>query len=234
MGALSISSGRFTSGQPDLWYVPRIRQAIYPLVIFQTGGSDTAATSNILGARPTLAELVRCGFCVVQPAAGPWGAATAMARMDDALTWGRANLGCTANPPVVIGTSNGGVASLQYARQHDVAACVTFIAPVDVNYIRDNDLVSARATIDAAWGVVYPAALPAHADIITDGASYTPSKLQAWTSSNDVLNDPTSTQQAFFQGIGADWHNLGAVGHDYASMDTVDPSVVRDFVLARV
>lgn len=237
MAATSVGSARFTAAQPDLWYRPRIWAALYPLVVFQTGGTDTAATTGMTGARPSLDALVTQGFSVVMPAAGSWGNATAMTRMSDAITWGRANLPCTTDPPVVIGISNGGVATLQYARQNDVTAAVTFIAPLDLNYLRDNDIASTRAGIDTAFGVTWSSpgveALPAHADLLTDSDSYVGLPLQMWTSSDDPLNNPAATQASWAASVGADWHNLGAVGHSYASMNGVDPAAVVAFIEAR-
>lgn len=234
MGSYSVALARMTSGQPDAWYIPRIRAATRPLVVYMCGAGDTPL-SGLNGARPLLAEIVKAGYCVVQPSTSPlFGNAVAMARIADAITWGQANLPCTNGTPAFVGISNGGICSLQYARQNPAACAVTVIAPVDIEFIRTGDLLAQRANIDAAWGVTYPAALPTHGDILTDKAAYVGLPIQMWVSSNDGLDNPAvgHTQHEFATFVGADYHSAGAVGHADSSWSGVDVGTVMAFVKA--
>lgn len=238
MSSKTYGLGRFTAAEYDLDYNPRVFNKKYPLVVFMAGGSDTPVSAPLGGAIPAMDALVDAGFVVVQPSVGTGGAAygnaTAMARVNAAKAYAQARLGCRDGRIVVSGTSNGGITALQYTRQYDVAATVTFIAPIDLYYMRDNNISGTAAGINTAAGVTGTDPFPAHFDLWTDAASYAGKPILQYSSSNDPLRNPANTQQAWAAAVGAEWHDLGATGHDYNSMGTVVPADVVEFVLDNI
>lgn len=239
MTAFSGSSARFTAAQPDGYYVPRVYAKTRPLIVYMPGNGIMPQQGG-LSAASLLNALVAQGYCVVAPnVTDLFGNATAMTRISDAITWGRANLPCTTGPVAIVGASNGAIAGIQYLRQNPtlVAAVVTLICPVDLNNIRVNDISSLRASIDTAWGVTYPAALPAHADPLTDVAAYAAvgAKVQQWISTNDPLDNATTghTETGFAANIGAEAHSAGAVGHAETSWTGLDIPTAVQFIASR-
>lgn len=218
-----------------------------PPVLFLTGGGTKAdVTPTTVGATRILDALndSPLGLSIGQPNV-PWalggpgttgsppgtpGTGTATTphytlavtedAIDDACAWMRANLGCTADPPILIGMSNGWVCAITYARDHPVSGVVGFLT---VTAGKDGYDDAALQTsygihdrITEAWntnGVAYPS--DGKYSPFNDIANYPDlkGKIQAWYSCNDPLL--ASQQMSFLQRppIWAEMHNLGDYGH---------------------
>lgn len=97
---------------------------------------------------------------------------TAMARMDSAYTLLRNTV--TPQPVKVhlVATSMGFSLITRWAGMNPgkVASITGFIPLSSIINTYVNNIAGLRAVIEAAWGVVYPAALPANADLVTTWA----------------------------------------------------------------
>jgi hypothetical protein len=254
-GASSGQTGRFTPGQPDGLDCPSTGSNTLPNgqkynpgrppMIWTTGGGTPANNDPAKVGMDRILEYL-CedrGYSWCQPNV-PWllGNPTATDRIDDAVTWARANLGATDDPPILMGMSNGWVCAIVYARQFDVAGVVGLLpvtAGVD-GYVnpRDDPVINGfgiRGHVEDAWGVTYPT-MPQDGPILSGSASP-----MRWSPYDDALagNYPTrlfgkvqmhysccdplyaSEQMAFGQMIRAELHNVGATGH----LGTFDPSL---------
>ena len=229
----SLSSGRFTSGVVDGFIAPRIRRD-KPLVVACHGAGITVTAAGWLEVSELyiVEALAAAGYPVVIPTLTDlWGNATATNRVADAITWGRANLGGNNDPVVGLGGSAGMISVLH---AHDITpmACAVGIIPaLDMENLRDTDAVGVRSEIDTAWGVTYPAALPAGANPAENTSNYTDLPMQLHYSTTDAVTLPISTTD-FATATGAELVDLGTNGHTEASVAAVDHDAVVDFVLA--
>lgn len=226
----SLAEGRFTPGQRDAIVAPRVH-GTRQVAVYLNGANGTASEAVGGDGLPAVGglnwRLARDGLLVVAPTVTQtWGNATAMSRIDQAVTYARANLGGSAAPPVMVGGSHGATGGLLYAASHEVAAVVGFIPAVDVAFIRDNDLLGQRATIDAAWGVTHPQALPADAIVLGKDPGC---PVQLWYSTDD----PISTGVVdYATSVNADLHSLGALGHTDAAIAAIDTDQMLAFIAA--
>lgn len=225
----SVSSGRFTSGQQDLYIEGRYRITRRP-VVYCHGASGSGYPTANTSVDPIIKAIAREGFTVLVPyIALLWSNATKDTRIADALTWGRANLACSSADPLVVGVSMGGGAALHYAANHATAGVVGIIPAIDYQAIRVADTSGLRAGIDTAAGVTYPAALPAGFNPSTLTASLTTTPIQLWTASNDAVSANAAT---FATAVGADLHDVGALGHTDAAIAAADIPTIISFLAA--
>jgi alpha-beta hydrolase superfamily lysophospholipase len=126
---------------------------------------------------------------------------------------------------VLIGSSMGATAALTWAANHraDTACVVGWIPAVDLQAIRVADTGGLRASIDTAYGVTYPASLPAGTDPAT--LDYDGLPIQLWTASDDEVSVNA-------QDIATDHHDLGALDHTSAAVAAVDLADVHAFISA--
>ena len=235
----SVGVGRFTASTTDAYYLPSQRLDKAPVVFCHPTGTTTVSyagndLANWSGIRRILRRVAGMGHVVVCPtAANLWGNTTGRARITDALTYARSTLGASSAPAVLIGASQGGLAALSWAMNNpaDTACVVGLIGAVDLNDIRDDDDAGQRAAIDAAYGVTYPAALPAGVNPAGRASEFTTIPTQWWYANNDALVDsPTVT--TFAATAGTDLHDLGALGHTDAAILAVDLDNLAEFVAA--
>lgn len=158
-----------------------------------------------------------------------WGNATADTRIDAALAWLRANTTATSDPPLLVGASEGACDALTYASDHPVAGVIGIIPAIDIQAMRVADTLGLRAAIDAAWGVTYPAALPAGANPATLTAALSSVPQQHWYASNDTVS---ANIAAYAAAVGADLRNVGALGHTDAAIAAVAATDVLTFINA--
>lgn len=232
-GAASLGADRFTTLASDLVWTPRVQGGpARPPVVFLGGlngnPEDVLADQNSRLASP----LVEAGFTVVVSDTDAfWGNEVGAARVMSAISYARLNLGCSYDPVVLIGGSMGGGSALLWAAQNPslVSCVVAFIPAIDYQALRvNNPLFNVRGSLDTAWGVTYPAALPTGSDPATRPNDLKYTKVQTWTASDD----PISINHATFEAtVGAETHDLGALGHSTAAVMAVDPAVVKTFVL---
>lgn len=239
-GLNTPSSGSNMFG--SLFYNPGL-----PPIIFLTGGGTKADTSPTGAGMTRILDKLNdspAGYSIAQPSvrwalggpgttgspAGTPGTGTATSpnytlaitedAIDNACAWMRTNLGCTNDPPIIIGVSNGWVCAIIYARDNPVSGIVGMLTVTAGKDGYDDAALQSsygiHDRIKEAWntnGVAYP----------TDG-KYSPfddianypdlrGKVQAWFSANDPLLAPQ--QSSFLQRppIFAEMHNLGDYGH---------------------
>lgn len=229
----SLSTGRFTAALSDIVQDPHWR-VTRPLAVYCHGGTADATQAAGIGLAAVpgiLAPITRMLHPVVAPSLGSahWGNATARTRIGDAITWGTANRN-VAGPVVLVGTSMGVTAALNYAADNPGAvACVVGIIPaIDLQAIRVADTNGARAGIDTAYGVVYPAALPTGSNPAARTAELD-IPIQLWTASDDAVS---ANAPAFATATGAVVNDVGALGHDNDAVAAVDPNIVAAFIAA--
>lgn len=225
----SLSVGRATSGQRDAVVATRVHRATRPVIYLAGVASDAGEavpTSVVASVAPLLRYLVaEIPLNVIAPTVtATWGNATTTSRIDDVLAWARATGVATDEPPILIGASHGGACALTYARTHEVACVVGLIPAVDLEAIRVSNTLSLRASIDAAWGVTYPAALPAGADPSQNDPGC---PVQIWYATDDAVSENVVS---YASAISADLHSVGALGHSDAAIAAVDEQEVLAFV----
>lgn len=227
MGAESTAFGRMTAGQYDRYFLPRINKDSPPLV-FMTGGGGTALDDTTSATHIVDAALA-LGYKVVMPSVPNLaGNATADARIDAAINYARTQLGANAQPPVLMGVSNGANCSLLYAVNHPTKAVVGVLPPVDIQYIYVNNVMGFRTTIiEPAWGIVYPQPLPveASASLNTAALSFVPQQL--WYATDDAVSTNIVPYAAATL---ADLRSVGALGHTDAAVLAVQAAQVSRFL----
>jgi pimeloyl-ACP methyl ester carboxylesterase len=97
---------------------------------------------------------------------------TAMTRIGQARTYLAAASGCSNAKILLVGASMGAALALRYAGENpaQVAGVVGIIPLVNIDAIYQANTLGLRAAIGTAWGVVYPAALPANANLTVKAA----------------------------------------------------------------
>lgn len=233
-----LSLGRFTAAVGDASLVRRHQLAAPPVIYCHGAGSSALMAAQMLGSggydgiRAVSLAACDAGFPVVAPTTPDlWGNSTAMTRLSAALTWARAN-GASPAPAVVIGASMGAATALRWAYTHpEDCACVIGIIPaLDVTWVRDNDPegIEVTAAVNTAWGTVGTDPLPAGADPALFAAELD-LPVQLWTASDDDVSHGHAT---FTATTGAEWHDLGALGHTTTAVAAVTPATVVSFIQA--
>jgi alpha-beta hydrolase superfamily lysophospholipase len=134
----------------------------------------------------------------------------------------------------VIGWSHGASVAIQYAAANPTTVkwMVLGIPALDLQYLRVTDtvegIVGLRASIDAAWSVTYPAALPANASPMDRAAGLSGVPALMFTASDDDISTNHATWRSAH---GNTTHvNLGALGHTLAALLAIDTDTVVNFV----
>lgn len=221
----SVGYARITAAQPDVRWEPHWRVARNPVIYCHGGAADgtQAAGVGLADVPPILSEVTSHLFAITSPTLGVahWGNQAARDRITDAIAWHEANWASTG-PAVLIGTSMGATAALNYAADNpgDVACVIGLIPAIDLQAIRVADTGGARAAIDTAYGVTYPAALPAGSD---PAARTLELDLPIWlaTASDDAVSVNAAT---FATATGATHVDVGALGHDNDAIAAVASS----------
>ncbi len=231
-----LRTGRFTASVLDLSITPRHRVARPPVVYCHgvNGNAAQPVESTLPGALSVLRALSRRGYPIVAPTLNAlWDNATGQARINDALTWARANLGASNAPAILVGTSHGGGSALHYAATNPtLVSCVVVMVPaLDWQALRVSNVLNLRASIDTAWGVVYPDALPVGANPAERTAALAGKPIQMWTASDDPVSENHATFAAAL-GMKVTSYSVGALGHSEAAVIAVNPDTVAAFVQA--
>jgi hypothetical protein len=240
----TYSQDRFTAGQIDVTIAPRLKYVRPPLLAHHSAANSPAEFVGT--STPSLERIAAMlgdeGYSIVAPSGvATWGngtaadeAATAMGRSKDALAWARAappnGFGQSSAPPVALGASEGSLWSIKYAARHPVACVVCFLTICDLSSVYTANLGGFRSQIEAAYGVTYPAALPAGADPYRDHlAALSSVPLLCQYSSDDAYSTHIAE---FAAATGATLINSGALGHSDASIAQADINQIRAFVRA--
>lgn len=252
----SSAAGRIVVGQPDVRLKPHLKQGRNP-VVYHHGAANTAQSelglSTVLlpAVRKLTDALVARGFNVSATTATQlWGNATAAAattgRTALAVADARAQGAHATKKAIYVGASMGVTNALKAAANDPTkCACVIGVIPaIGLQELRVLDWGSARAVIDAAAGVTYPAALPAGYSPLDRTADLSGVPIQLWVSaasntdwaSGDEFSIGTAGTPidiaGFATAVGADLHWLGNLGHTNTAIDTVDLASMLAFVEA--
>jgi alpha-beta hydrolase superfamily lysophospholipase len=225
----------------DSIWQPRVPVAGKAPVIYMHGANPSvgiayeANRSTQMGVREVLMAVAGEGHTVVcMSAPDTWGNATLVKRARAGIQYVRDNFKALG-PAVLIGASHGGLCALRYYMEngHDVAGIIGMIGVVDMDDVRDNDLggMGLRADIDAAWGVTYPAALPAGANPADNPSRFTGVPIQWHYASDDAIARATPIT-TFASAVGGNMttYNLGALGHTDAAILAVNETTVLNFI----
>lgn len=249
MPSAHVGKGRYSATgatEQDIYLRPRlltVNPASRPPIVYCHG--STQAPAHLVGvggpALPTMvARLVDLGWWVFAADLGPsltqWANATSMARMVDLVAWAKAVTGWTGAKVHLMASSMGHATATKYAAAHPAqVASITGMIPVTgVQWCRDNN-PALRAQIDAAAGVVYPAALPAGYDPFTDPAQIAAVAGLPWqlhAASDDVAAAPLASAEAWAEQVGGEAFSVGALGHTDAAMGAPDPVAIHQFISA--
>lgn len=208
-----------------------------PVVVACHGASGTE--EQMLGTWPAypravILAIVAAGYPVIAPYAGgnTWGNDTAMSRVTEAVAYGRANLGASEAPAVLLGFSMGGCNALNWAKRNRAdTACVVGVVPVsDVTDIHTNNRSGLAAQINAAhstWtevgrGADYNPATFAATDLA--GLHY-----QAWGATSDTSCLP-ATVEAVCTAIGGTATYTEVAGDHNSAIGAVNTSTVTSFI----
>lgn len=225
---------------PDYVLVPRLRPAVaLPPLVYCHGSSVPASIAvgfSGPGQPSLLQKICELGRYVVVCQLGAsltnWANAQAMACTTDAVAWAIAKSGYTGTAVHMMGVSAGhAVASRWAALNPSKVRSITGAIPVTgIQWCRDNN-AQLQTAIDAAWGVSYPAPLPAGADPFTDPAMVATLKgipWQGYSSTDDPTASPLANTQAWAAVVGGAAHSLGALGHTDAAIGSVPfPDMAR-------
>lgn len=197
------------------------------LVVYCHGRGVVATEALDATYGQTARALAEEGYAVLSiDAAGAtaWANSTSQSRLTSGIAWGRTGpLGASASkPPLLVGTSMGGMTALKYARTDPtaVAGVISLIGALDPDYIHDNNVSGLAAEMEAAYGslAAYDAALPTTSAVqFAADLAGIPTLLVTSTSDTVTPNTAVTTVAA---AAGSDTISLGPVGHTLTGLDT--------------
>lgn len=219
---LTTGFGNITAGEYDNVWAPTVRRSGYGVVLLHgAGASQEFVDVTRLHSIRTPSWLGWAGIPMVAGEMGGDTFASDVTMVDDAIDWMGAVMPDLDTSKVhLIGISMGGAVGLRYAIENPsrVASYTGVIPLLNIQSAYTTNYGSLRAQIEAAWGVTYPAALPAGAAIHTGAAALNgviPSRV--YYAGNDTVIDPAVTQ-AVAATMGATAVDLGTNGHSEASL----------------
>jgi hypothetical protein len=238
-----LDTGKFTSGRLGAWLIGD-RPKKYPAVVACHGLGQTPAQITGYNGFPNWAKLIAAiadaGFPIVAPDfSALWGAGASDSYFTDSITFARANLGASSDPPFFIGGSMGADIALHDAKSvgpAGVSGVMCVIPAVDLEGLRTNNAQGARASIDTAWGSTgwlldRTPPLPAGANPYDNSANYLPIPLQLWYATDDTVSVNIAT---FATNTGADLRSVGALGHTDTAIGAVPISEALRFFKSRM
>jgi predicted alpha/beta hydrolase family esterase len=236
-------AGRYSpthAAEQDTYLVPRLRPAtVLPPILFCHGSTQDPyavhGTSGT-GSGSLFQNLCELGRYVFSASTGStltnWANAEAISRMTDLYNWSLSVSGYTGTKVHIVAESMGHAVACRWAAANPTKVfTITGIIPVTgIQWCRDNN-AGLRTQIDAAWGVTYPAALPAGADPFTDSTQTSVLATIPWqgyASSDDTAAAPLANTQAWGTTVGGVVSSLGALGHTDAAVGAVPfPAVAK-------
>lgn len=248
---VSLGNGRFTTGKLDAVFSPIVPRP-GPVCVYLHSGSGFGevypTTTSFPGVQGHIRAIVeRLGWTVVAPqqpmtlgngAAADTGGTTCQGVLTDAIAYHRANLGGSAAPVVLLGTSMGSLTALRRAglAPTTVAAVVGFLTVADLTIAYVDNLGSNRALIASSYGGFTPSAPPVAGDLPANSCpthQLSDSVPKLLTHASDDLYS-TSTghvlETELATGRGATFLTTGAQGHTDASVLAVPVATVTNFL----
>lgn len=162
-----------------------------------------------------------------------WGNSTAISRAAAGRTAVQ-TAGAASGKVGLVGVSMGGGLAINYAKSAlaNVSWIILVIPALDQQYARVQDTVEGiaglRASIDAATGVTYPAALPANQNPIDNAAAITSIPILMFVCSDDDVSTGYATFAANHGNCTT--VQLGALGHTEAAVSAVNVDTVVAFI----
>lgn len=225
-------SGKIAANVPHLYAAPSHPGDgnTYRLVLRQHGAGSSYREGMVLASRYSLLTraLTDAGLAVLfvdasDLASGGWGNAAAVARLDSAWTWAKANLPIKTDKCVILGQSAGNVWGLNWARANSsqVAAIASYIGVMDLQDVRDNNRSNLASGIDLAHSGVSGTPPPDYSTIspVNYAADLAAIPQRHYYSTDDTVSLP-STLDAYLAAGGLSSESkvaFGTVGHSIGS-----------------
>ena len=173
---VSYGVGRIQAGENDmLWYPGNPRKKNAAILTHAADSPAQYLDSAKFYSPPMAAELAIAGIPCISGTLGgnTFANDTGMARMTQAYNTLVTTGLLAANGKVhLVGISMGNALNVRWAKENPtkVASIVGMIPACNLTELYNTNPGGLRAYIEAAWGVVYPAALPANADLLAHAA----------------------------------------------------------------
>lgn len=235
----SAGNGRITAAVNDFIIEPKFskRDGTVSGVVLLHGAFGT--TGNFWNPSSSLANFHIATYLggyfptVAMDMGDSWGNATALTRIANARTYLQGTLGAKSGGIYLFGYSMGGIAAAKYAAANptNVRAIAGIVPGFNMQQLRVSNQLSLRGSIDAAWGVTYPAALPAGANPSDNPSALAGIPYMAWGASDDPVW-PAVNATDFLGAMGGTYINVGAYGHSETAMQQVDPKDIVAHFLA--
>lgn len=206
MTGYAVKTYRLADDDVSVW-MPRTPRSGYGVVLAHGAGAPTQFMNLAAQAASVrlAAAIASAGIaCIAGPFGGDaWGNDTALTAMDAA----RIDLvnhvpGLDTTKVLLLGVSMGGGAVARYSIENPalVAGVIGVIPAFNYAYEWAN-VPAVRASLGAAWGVTYPAALPADADNLANAAAAAGIPLLAAYSTADTTV-PAAGVEAYTAAVG--------------------------------
>lgn len=160
-----------------------------------------------------LARLADAGYPVLSGDLGgnAWGNATGQTALGQLRTYAGSPFGAKIDKVFIVATSMGAALACNWAKANPtlVQAIALFIPAVDMQDIHANNRGGLASSIATAWGGAAPPDASNPADYAADLSSI---PIKVWGSSSDTTCTP-AVVAAFVAASGAEFSDLGAVGH---------------------
>lgn len=174
---LSMGVNNIQAGETDVKIVPHreFSESDVPIILLHgaTAPNNFAQADRWASSRMA-ARLAMAGYPCISGHMGGDSFAndTSMTRVDQALAEISDATGCSSTQCHLIGCSMGAGVAVRWAAENPTKALsVTGLIPMaNIDALYQANTLGLRASIGLAWGVVYPAALPADANLLTHGA----------------------------------------------------------------
>lgn len=233
---MTYKLSRIQAAETDQVWIPTARRDAdkYGVVLLHGATAPNQYADHTRWGSATLpARLAAAGIpCIAGQMGGDTFANdTALARIDAAITQLSTLAEIPSSKVHLIGVSMGAAAGVRYASTYpSKVASFTGIIPLSsIINTYTNDVAGLRASIGTAWGVTYPTALPAGADLVTLSAAMTAIPSRLYYSDPDT-SVPVADVTALGTAMGADVVSLGtALGHTEAGINDIGATTLSDW-----
>lgn len=233
-----MGSGRYAPGEKDVFvanlagWAGGVRGVIYC-----HGANGDAASCRDYAAigELHLVNALAAVFPVLSvDAGGPtaFGNDTAIARVDDAVTYLQGTRGAKSGTVLLVGASMGGFTVLNYTRAHPskVGAVVAVNPGIDLNDIVVNNRAGLASAVDAAYGTYVEATQGATHNPATYAATMTvPTRIFYASDDTVVIPSTVTAYAAAAQNVTA--VSVGALGHTQAAIDAAPRDQILSFLV---
>lgn len=243
--SILTKKSNIATGEVDwLWVPGNVRTGRYGVILLHGASTpDQFVGQGWPAANKLAAALANAGIPCVSGYLGtnstntadPWSNDTHMARITSALAYLASATGASATKAHLFGVSMGGGAAFRYAATNPTkVASVVAVMPqsnISRNYTDDNP-AGARAGIGTAWGVTYPTALPAGADLVAQAAAISAAHIpvRAYYSTVDTLALPADVRALANAAGGTHEAIDSTAGHANGSLAKFDVSAYLTFL----